>query len=165
MAIATGCNPGSSPLASPLMAAHMACVLFGLTPFHFEPIDSYFDRYSALHDCYCYSSDYPHVEGGIDIKAVQQGRLARFGEDVLNKFFMSNGEWLVPAASPASGACAPASAAAATSDAGSACAVPSGTSSSPASNEHPDRQRDKHKLAHNRSLRTPLNLFFAGAFF
>jgi imidazolonepropionase len=32
MAVATDCNPGSSPLASLLLAMNMACVLFGLTP-------------------------------------------------------------------------------------------------------------------------------------
>ena len=32
MAIATDCNPGSSPLSSPLLAMNMACTLFGLTP-------------------------------------------------------------------------------------------------------------------------------------
>ncbi|MCC2112512.1 MAG: imidazolonepropionase, partial [Hyphomicrobiales bacterium] len=32
MAIATDCNPGSSPLTSILMAMNMACTLFGLTP-------------------------------------------------------------------------------------------------------------------------------------
>ena len=32
MAIATDCNPGSSPLQSPLLAMNMACTLFGLTP-------------------------------------------------------------------------------------------------------------------------------------
>jgi imidazolonepropionase len=31
MAVATDANPGSSPLLSPLIAMHMACVLFGLT--------------------------------------------------------------------------------------------------------------------------------------
>ena len=31
MAVATDCNPGSSPLVSPLLAMNMACVLFGLT--------------------------------------------------------------------------------------------------------------------------------------
>jgi imidazolonepropionase len=33
IAVATGCNPGTSPLANPLTAAHLACVLFGLSPF------------------------------------------------------------------------------------------------------------------------------------
>lgn len=32
MAVATDCNPGTSPVVSPLLALNMACVLFGLTP-------------------------------------------------------------------------------------------------------------------------------------
>ncbi len=32
MAIATDCNPGSSPIVSPLAAMHLSCTLFGLTP-------------------------------------------------------------------------------------------------------------------------------------
>lgn len=32
MAIATDCNPGTSPTASPLVALNMACTLYGLTP-------------------------------------------------------------------------------------------------------------------------------------
>lgn len=32
MAVATDCNPGSSPLTDPLMALNMACTLFRLTP-------------------------------------------------------------------------------------------------------------------------------------
>jgi imidazolonepropionase len=32
MAVATDCNPGSSPTTSPLLMMNMACVLFGLTP-------------------------------------------------------------------------------------------------------------------------------------
>lgn len=32
MAVATDCNPGTSPLTSPLLAMNMACTLFGLTP-------------------------------------------------------------------------------------------------------------------------------------
>jgi imidazolonepropionase len=32
IAVATDCNPGTSPTASPLMALNMACTLFGLTP-------------------------------------------------------------------------------------------------------------------------------------
>jgi len=33
MAVATDCNPGTSPLTSPLVAMNMAMVLFGLTPY------------------------------------------------------------------------------------------------------------------------------------
>src|SRR4029078_12552478 len=32
MAIATDCNPGTSPMLSPTLAMNMACTLFGLTP-------------------------------------------------------------------------------------------------------------------------------------
>lgn len=32
MAVATDCNPGSSPLASILLAMNMACTLFRMTP-------------------------------------------------------------------------------------------------------------------------------------
>lgn len=32
MAVATDCNPGTSPFASIRLAMNMACVLFGLTP-------------------------------------------------------------------------------------------------------------------------------------
>jgi imidazolonepropionase len=32
MAVATDCNPGTSPCTSPLLAMNMACTLFGLTP-------------------------------------------------------------------------------------------------------------------------------------
>ena len=32
VAIATDCNPGSSPLTSLLLAMNMACMLFGMTP-------------------------------------------------------------------------------------------------------------------------------------
>ena len=32
IAIATDCNPGTSPVSSPLIALNMACTLFGLTP-------------------------------------------------------------------------------------------------------------------------------------
>jgi imidazolonepropionase len=32
MAVAGDCNPGTSPMASPLAALNMACTLFRLTP-------------------------------------------------------------------------------------------------------------------------------------
>ena len=32
MALATDCNPGSSPITSPLLILSMACTLFGFTP-------------------------------------------------------------------------------------------------------------------------------------
>ena len=67
-----------------------------VTPFHFEPIDTYFERYPAIADCFCFSTDYPHVEGGVDTKARQASQLARLGQGVIEKFFVTNGEWIVP---------------------------------------------------------------------
>ncbi|MGD9995663.1 MAG: amidohydrolase family protein [Ilumatobacteraceae bacterium] len=68
-----------------------------VTPFHFEPIDTYFERFPTVADCFCFSTDYPHVEGGIDTKARQAAALSRLGPDVVEGFFATNGEWLVPA--------------------------------------------------------------------
>jgi predicted TIM-barrel fold metal-dependent hydrolase len=68
-----------------------------VTPFEFEPIDTYFARFPAVADSFCFSSDYPHVEGGVDTKARQAALLAPLGDDVVEKFFVGNGEWIVPA--------------------------------------------------------------------
>ncbi len=68
-----------------------------VTPFEFEPVDTYFERFPAVAHSFCFSSDYPHVEGGVDTKARQAGLLARLGDDIARKFFVTNGEWIVPA--------------------------------------------------------------------
>jgi predicted TIM-barrel fold metal-dependent hydrolase len=69
-----------------------------VTPFVFEDVDKYIERNPDLVDAFCYSSDFPHREGGRDSKRRFYSRLSRLGDDVLNKFFLSNGEWIVPAA-------------------------------------------------------------------
>jgi predicted TIM-barrel fold metal-dependent hydrolase len=68
-----------------------------VTPYAFEPVDRYFERYPAVANCLCFSTDYPRVEGGVEVRAAQERRLARLGPDVTEKFFRTNGEWLVPA--------------------------------------------------------------------
>lgn len=40
-----------------------------VSPFNFEPVDRYFRDDPDLADVFCYSSDYPHTEGGKDSKA------------------------------------------------------------------------------------------------
>jgi predicted TIM-barrel fold metal-dependent hydrolase len=65
-----------------------------VTPFVFEPVHRYIER-SGLEDVYCYSSDYPHVEGGTDPMGVFAGQLAPLGRSVLEKFFVTNGELLL----------------------------------------------------------------------
>jgi predicted TIM-barrel fold metal-dependent hydrolase len=65
------------------------------TPFIFEPVDRYIERY-GFEDVYCYGSDYPHYEGGTNQMQTFAGKLARLGDDVMEKFFVTNGEMIIP---------------------------------------------------------------------
>lgn len=67
-----------------------------VAPFYFEPIDRFFEQYPELATCYCFSSDYPHVEGGRESKRIFGERLSRLGLEIMEKFFVTNGSWLVP---------------------------------------------------------------------
>jgi predicted TIM-barrel fold metal-dependent hydrolase len=68
-----------------------------VTPFNnIEPIEKYFERYPHLATSYCFSTDYPHIEGGTDIKRKFVNRLAPLGEDIMQKFFRTNSELLLP---------------------------------------------------------------------
>lgn len=67
-----------------------------VSPFHFEPVDEFFEQYPELGSCYCFSSDYPHVEGGRDTKRVFAERIAPLGADIMERFFVTNGAWLLP---------------------------------------------------------------------
>jgi len=64
--------------------------------FVWEPIDAYFDRFPWLQDVLVYGSDYPHYEGGQDPSAQFAEQLARFGPEVLEKFFVTNAQLLMP---------------------------------------------------------------------
>ncbi len=61
-----------------------------------EPVDRFFTRYPELADCYCYSTDYPHLEGGAHIDRKLHALLAPLGPEVLEKYFTINGAWLLP---------------------------------------------------------------------
>ena len=61
-----------------------------------EPVAQFFSRYPQLADCYCYSTDYPHIEGGAHIDRKMHDMLAPLGEEVLEKYFSANGTWLMP---------------------------------------------------------------------
>jgi predicted TIM-barrel fold metal-dependent hydrolase len=61
-----------------------------------EPVAEFLARWPHLTPCYCYSSDYPHIEGGQHIAAAMQQALAPLGEAVLEGFFAGNGAWLLP---------------------------------------------------------------------
>lgn len=68
-----------------------------VTPYNdVESVDVHFARYPNLVSCYCYSSDYPHMEGGWDSKRKNFERVSPLGQDIVNKFFVENAEWVLP---------------------------------------------------------------------
>jgi hypothetical protein len=67
-----------------------------VTPFHFEPVDEYIERYPKMVDVYSYSSDYPHMEGGKSSALGFYDRIGPLGDDVAEKFFVTNGALLLP---------------------------------------------------------------------
>jgi predicted TIM-barrel fold metal-dependent hydrolase len=68
-----------------------------VTPYSFEPVDTHLERY-GLEEVYCYGSDFPHLEGGKDPMVRFASGLERFGPEMLEKFFVTNGAYLFPAA-------------------------------------------------------------------
>lgn len=66
-----------------------------VTPYRFEPVADYIDRY-GLEECYCYSSDFPHPEGGTKPLQEFSENIGRLGPEVAEKFFVTNAEWLLP---------------------------------------------------------------------
>jgi len=67
-----------------------------VTPFVFEPVARYLDRYPNLASVYCYSTDYPHVEGGKDSKRVFSEALRDASAGVRDQFFYQNATLLLP---------------------------------------------------------------------
>jgi predicted TIM-barrel fold metal-dependent hydrolase len=61
-----------------------------------EPVEQFFTRYPHLSNCYCYSTDYPHLEGGAHINRKVHAMLAPLGSQVLESYFARNGAWLLP---------------------------------------------------------------------
>jgi predicted TIM-barrel fold metal-dependent hydrolase len=67
-----------------------------VTPFRFEPVADYIER-SGFGECYCYSSDFPHPEGGTAPLSEFRQSIERLGPDAAEKLFVQNGEWVLPA--------------------------------------------------------------------
>jgi predicted TIM-barrel fold metal-dependent hydrolase len=67
-----------------------------VTPFCFEPVDRYLEQYPHLSDVYCYSTDFPHFEGGEDSKRIFAETLRSASADLRDKFFYRNGSLLLP---------------------------------------------------------------------
>jgi len=63
--------------------------------FDFEDLGAYIGLY-GLEEVYCYASDYPHLEGGTAPMTKFSSSIARFGSQVMRKFFVENGTWLLP---------------------------------------------------------------------
>jgi predicted TIM-barrel fold metal-dependent hydrolase len=64
-----------------------------VTPFHFEHVERYVERY-GMEDVYCFSTDYPHVEGGRRPIGDFAERLTGLGASFIEKFFVTNGQLL-----------------------------------------------------------------------
>jgi len=63
--------------------------------FDIEPVDVYIEQF-GMPEVYCYSSDYPHPEGGKDPMGDISAKLERLGPDVMRKVFVENAEWILP---------------------------------------------------------------------
>jgi predicted TIM-barrel fold metal-dependent hydrolase len=63
--------------------------------FDIEPVDTYIEKF-GMPEIYCYSSDYPHPEGGNDPMGAISSKLSSLGSDVLRKVFVENASWLLP---------------------------------------------------------------------
>ncbi|MER5627981.1 amidohydrolase family protein [Streptosporangium sp. NPDC002544] len=85
-------KPFISKLPSEYIASNVR-----VTPFNnFEPVDKYLAAYPHLRTSYCWSTDYPHIEGGKDIKRKFLKMLAPMGDEVIQQFFVTNSELLLP---------------------------------------------------------------------
>lgn len=69
-----------------------------VTPFCFEDVASYIMQYGSygLEDVLCFSTDYPHVEGGKDALRKIYRNIQHLGSNAIEKFFVSNGEFVMP---------------------------------------------------------------------
>ena len=72
-----------------------------VSPFGWEPIDTYIENDPRLADVLVYSSNYPCAEGGRNSKTRAEDVLSRLGDTVLEKFFRRNAEWLMPSVNTA----------------------------------------------------------------
>lgn len=61
-----------------------------------EPVEVWLERHPQIQNVYCYSSDYPHVEGGPwSLKRLYE-RVVPLGDDIVEKFFVTNSQLVLP---------------------------------------------------------------------
>ena len=70
---------------------------FRATPFITEDIGKMIERHRNLEDVYCFSTDFPHPEGGTNPLGVMSESIERLGSATLEKFLVTNSELLMPA--------------------------------------------------------------------
>lgn len=66
-----------------------------VTPFYPEPVDVFIERF-GVPECYVFSTDYPHLEGGRDPIGRFLGRVQNVSPSYVDDFFVNNGELLFP---------------------------------------------------------------------
>jgi len=88
--------PGADAAKLPMKPSEYIARNVRVSPFNFEPVDRYFRDDPDLADVYCYSTDYPHVEGTKDSLKGMLAKVEPLGDEITLKFFRSNAEWLLP---------------------------------------------------------------------
>ncbi len=88
--------PGASAAKFPLKPSEYVARNVRVSPFNFEPVDQYFKDDPDLADVFCFSTDYPHVEGTKNSMANMLAKVETLGEEITTKFFRTNAEWLLP---------------------------------------------------------------------
>jgi predicted TIM-barrel fold metal-dependent hydrolase len=66
-----------------------------ITPYRFESVGDLVERY-GFEECYCYSSDFPHPEGGTSPMQDFAKHIERLGQTNAEKFYISNAKWVMP---------------------------------------------------------------------
>jgi predicted TIM-barrel fold metal-dependent hydrolase len=66
-----------------------------VTPYHFEDIAFDIEQY-GVGKVICFSTDYPHLEGGQDAFSLFHNRIKHMGPQVVEDFFVNNGALLMP---------------------------------------------------------------------
>lgn len=87
--------PGASAAKFPLKPSDYIARNVRVSPFNFEPVDRYLRDDPNLADVFCFSSDYPHVEGTKDAMKNMFAKVRPLGEDITEKFFRTNAELLM----------------------------------------------------------------------
>ncbi len=67
-----------------------------ITPFYGEPVNEFIEETGAP-EIFCFSTDYPHVEGGRDPIDRFHAAVEPLGDSTVEQFFVTNGAELLPA--------------------------------------------------------------------